>query len=131
MRDIAKIIIHCAATPADMDIGVAEIRRWHVDERGWRDIGYHFVIRRDGTVERGRPQAEAGAHVRGHNGDSIGICLVGGKPGFNFHYSQMDALVDLVLDLRDQYPSATVHGHNEFDSGKDCPCFDVQAWFDD
>ena len=129
MRDIRKIIIHAADTPADMDIGVEEIRRWHVEERGWSDIGYHYVIRRDGTVETGRSEDRAGAHVRGHNQDSIGICLVGGKPAFNFAYVQMDALMDLVTALQETYPGASVHGHREFDPGKQCPCFDVQAWF--
>ena len=129
MRDIRKIIIHGAYTPADMDIGADEIRRWHVEDNDWSDIGYHYVIRRDGTVETGRSEDRAGAHVRGHNRDSIGICLVGGKPGFNFTRAQMDALGGMVDALQDEYAGASVHGHHEFDSGKTCPCFDVQAWF--
>jgi len=129
MRDIRKIIIHAADTTASMDIGADEIRRWHVEDNGWSDIGYHYVIRRDGTVEPGRPEHQPGAHVRGHNKDSIGICLVGGKPRFNFAYVQMDALMDLVTALKEAHPNATVHGHRDFDQGKRCPCFDVQAWF--
>lgn len=127
MRDITKIIIHCSATPTSMDIGVKEIREWHL-ERGWTDIGYHYVIRRDGTLEEGRPLAQSGAHTLGENIGSIGICLVGGKDRFDFTLDQMDVLVDLVEELEEKFPSASVHGHNEF-SSKACPQFDVEAFF--
>ena len=77
------IIVHCSATPQNMDIGVEEIRRWHTDPKprgkGWSDIGYHYVIRRSGVVEAGRDWKRMGAHARGHNRTSIGICLVGGN----------------------------------------------------
>lgn len=78
MRKINDLIVHCAATYDTMDIGVKEIRKVHVDENGWKDIGYHFVIRRDGTVEKGRDVSVIGAHVLNHNANSIGICLAGG-----------------------------------------------------
>jgi N-acetylmuramoyl-L-alanine amidase len=78
MRKVNKIIIHCTATPEGRDVSIDEVRRWHVKERGWRDVGYHFLIRLDGTVEEGRPIEMTGAHTRGHNWDSIGIAYAGG-----------------------------------------------------
>jgi len=128
MREIDRIIVHCAYTPADMDIGVAEIERWHKD-RGWNQVGYHYVIRRDGTVERGRDEGVQGAHVRGHNHDSIGVCLVGGKPEFNFTWAQLTALRNLVYELQDRHPNITIHGHNEFDASKTCPTFNTRELF--
>lgn len=127
MRTITTIIIHCSDTPADMDIGAEEIRRWHVEENGWSDIGYHHVIRRDGAVEAGRSEERPGAHARGHNGDSIGVCMVGGKPGCNFTASQWAALEDTVRSTLDRYPFAQVIGHRDV-SAKPCPMFDVLAW---
>jgi N-acetylmuramoyl-L-alanine amidase len=127
MRDIKKIIIHCADTYAEMDIGVAEIRRWHID-RGWADIGYHFVIRRNGDIEKGRDEETPGAHVKGHNHDSIGVCLVGGKPFCNFTRAQWHALESLVMELKGRYPLAAVSGHRDHDPSKTCPTFDVRAW---
>ena len=130
MREINKVIIHCAATKPSMDIGAEDIKRWHV-QRGWRTIGYHFVIRLDGTVEAGRPVSEPGAHAYGHNSDSIGICLVGGcdeemNPVADYTDDQWDALTLLVDQLVEQY-SAEVIGHNEV-SNKTCPNFDVREW---
>ena len=131
-----KIIIHCAATSPSMDIGAMEIERWH-RQRGFQCIGYHFVIRRDGTLEYGREVDAVGAHVTGQNSDSIGICLVGGvkesdkkTPERNFTTAQYDTLKKLVADLKESYPSARVYGHNEFAS-KACPCFDVRDIFPD
>jgi len=132
MREIKRFIIHCSATPPSMDIGAEEIRQWHLD-RGWSDIGYHHVIRRDGIVEGGRQHETVGAHVKGHNGDSIGICVVGGvnaagDPDCNFTYRQWESLLDLMDELMREYPESTVHGHREF-ANKACPCFDVSAWW--
>lgn len=132
MRDIETIIIHCADTPASMDIGAEEIRRWHL-ERGWSDIGYHHVICRSGCVEPGRPEEKTGAHTRGYNASSIGICLVGGRgengqPETNFTKEQWASLRGLVNSLLVRYPGATVHGHNEF-SDKACPTFNVPEWW--
>ena len=83
MRQIDHIIVHCSYTPPSMDIGAETIREWHTlpkpKGRGWSDIGYHWVIRRNGTVEAGRSEERAGAHAKGYNQDSIGICLIGGK----------------------------------------------------
>ena len=128
------IIIHCAYTPPSMDIGADEIRQWHLD-RGWSDIGYHFVIRRNGSIETGRTQSVSGAHVKGHNWDSVGVCLVGGKAEdsntdeMNYTKEQMHSLWILVNRLKREYPDADVCGHNEFDEHKTCPCFNVPAWW--
>ena len=127
------IIIHCSYTPPSMDVGVETIREWHL-ARGWSDIGYHYVIRRDGPVEEGRQRDLQGAHTKGQNYRSVGVCLIGGKAEdgdfdeFNYTQKQMVELEALVLDLADTYPGAQVAGHNEF-SDKDCPCFNVPAWW--
>jgi len=76
---IQKLIIHCADTPPNMDVGAEEIRRWHVEGNGWSDIGYHYVIRRCGLIETGRDESTPGAHVRGHNTGSIGVCMVAAR----------------------------------------------------
>ncbi len=130
---INLIVVHCAATPPNMDIGAAEIRKWHTD-KGWSDIGYHYVIRRDGTQEEGREDTVQGAHVRGHNRNSLGICLVGGvdndfKSEANFTFLQYDALKHLLNYLHLKYPDAEIKGHKDLDPGKDCPCFDVDAFW--
>ena len=128
-RTITKIILHCAATMPSMDIGVKEITKWH-KARGFRTIGYHDVIRRNGTLEYGRDLNKIGAHVRGHNVGSIGICMAGGVDKFNdpednFTEAQWKTL-RLLLEYYDtQFPKATIHGHNEF-ANKACPSFDVQ-----
>lgn len=132
LREITRCFIHCSATFANQDIGAEEIRRWHVEDRKWADIGYHQVIRRNGDMEPGRPYETPGAHAKGHNRDSIGVCLVGGldedaKPVFNFTQEQMITLNALCEVLAEKFPGITFHGHNEV-SGKDCPCFDVQSY---
>jgi len=142
MRKINAIVIHCSATRANVDekvtlpgedIGVKEIAEWH-RARGWNGIGYHYVIRRDGTIENGRPLERAGAHVEGHNANSIGICLVGGvsetgRSENNFEPPQWEALKGLLADLRGRFPGAGIKGHRDYPGvKKDCPCFDVRAW---
>lgn len=129
MRQIDLIVIHCADTPADMEIGAADIRKWHVEDNGWSDIGYHYVIRRSGVTEAGRPLDKAGAHVRGHNANSIGVCLVGGKGRANLTHKQWSALYSLVTALTDRSPNAELVGHCDLDSAKTCPNFDVKAWW--
>lgn len=133
MRFINLIVIHCADTYARMDIGRKEIDAWH-KERGWAGIGYHYVIRRDGTIEPGRPEEQPGAHVTGHNSHSIGICYAGGKgadgkPEDNRTYEQRSALLLLVKELKRKYPEARVAGHRDLNPGKACPCFDVKKEF--
>ena len=129
MRSINKIIVHCSATPEGRDVSTEEIRSWHLD-RGWSDIGYHFVIELDGTICDGRPIEIAGAHAQGHNKDSIGICYVGGvdedmRPKDTRTPEQVASLLDLIIDLRSTYGKLPVHGHREF-ADKACPSFDCQ-----
>ena len=126
------IVIHCAATKASMDIGLTEIRKWHVQDNGWRDVGYHYIIRRNGEVELGRSNRDTGAHAAGYNHKSISLCMVGGmaednSAENNFTAQQWTALLDLVKQLKSHYPDADVIGHNEI-SEKECPSFDVQKW---
>lgn len=142
MRHINEIIIHCTATPvnwmsgAEAQAKVNEIRRWHVEERGWSDIGYHYIIDRDGTVATGRPVSKAGAHTKGKNANSIGISLVGGQGGSandvfgdNFTQAQDNALRTLIAGLKREYPSIEkVNGHNQY-AAKACPCFNAPAWY--
>jgi len=131
MRTIKEIIIHCSATPEGKDFTVQDIKRWHLN-RGFRDIGYHYVIYRDGSVHTGRPVAQAGAHCLKHNAHSIGICYIGGlamngkTPKDTRTEAQKVAIVQLLKDLHNRYPKATVHGHRDF-AAKACPCFDAQA----
>ena len=134
MRPINRIIIHMAYTRPSMDVGVYEIRDWHVNGNGWRDIGYHFVIRRSGEIEDGRPVEQPGAHTKGRNSDSIGICLVGGRRenadamDVNYTRAQWDALMHLVGELKAEHPSAQVRGHRDY-AERECPGFDVAAWW--
>ena len=121
------IVIHCADTPDDRDVDMAEIRRWHVEERGWSDIGYHFVIRRNGLVEAGRDVKLQGAHARQVNRKSVGICMGGRK---DFDPRQFDSLKDTVMLLLKLYPGCKVIGHCDVEPKKPaCPGFDVNKWF--
>lgn len=130
MREINEIIIHCAATPEGRNFTVADIDQWH-KQRGWRGIGYHFVIYIDGSVHKGRPVEEVGAHCLNHNAHSIGVCYIGGctadgkRPKDTRTPAQKATLRRLVGELRKQFPQASVHGHCEF-ANKACPAFDVK-----
>lgn len=144
-RRIDQIVIHCSATGPEFDIGVDEIRALHVshesvlvpwDEgklagRGWNDVGYHYVVRRNGDWETGRPEETPGAHVKGWNKHSIGVCLVGGRNGdVNYTKEQWSQLARLVKILEDTHPHATVMGHRDFPGvWKTCPNFDVEVWW--
>ena len=126
------LVVHCSATKPSMDIGLREIKRWHVDDNGWRDVGYHYIIRRNGEVELGRSNRDTGAHAAGYNHKSISLCMVGGmaednSAENNFTAQQWTALLDLVKQIKVNYPEANVIGHNEI-SEKECPSFDVQKW---
>lgn len=136
MEDIQFITLHCSATRPGQIAGVKEIRAWH-KKRGWSDIGYHYVVRRDGTVEKGRPLNQTGAHVQGWNKNNIGICLEGGlddqfQPSNNFTREQWRALKPLVASLRAKAAKAKVVGHRDFQNvNKACPCFEAKAWAKD
>jgi len=131
MRKITEIIIHCSATPAGRHLTVQDLDSWH-RARGFSSIGYHYVIYLDGSIHPGRPVDEIGAHCLGHNALSIGVCYIGGldadtlEPADTRTPEQRAALRELIAQLQEQYPGATVHGHNEF-ADKACPCFRVRT----
>ena len=132
MREITEIIIQCSATKEGHPFFAADIDRWH-KAQGWSGIGYHYVIDIDGKVETGRAEYQTGAHAKGHNANSIGICYIGGldingKPKDTRTQEQRKSLAELVARLKVKYPKATVHGHNEF-ANKACPCFNVRKEF--
>ena len=119
MRVIRRHIIHCSDSLAG---DVATIRQWH-KARGWVDVGYHFIIRRDGEIEVGRMLSDVGAHCAGENFDSIGTCLVGKA---DFDPRQIAALKRLHGALKLLFPAMSVHGHREFNPHKTCPNFEVK-----
>ncbi len=129
------IVIHCAATRPSQDVGAADIRKWH-KAKGWADIGYHWVIRRNGKVEKGRAENLVGAHEPTRNRNSVGVCLVGGvsekdftKAENNFTPEQWAALEKLVKDVQTRYPKTKVMGHRDCPGvRKACPSFDAIAW---
>ena len=134
---VTEIILHCADTRPDWMAGrppsekVAEIRRWHVEQRGWRDIGYHWIVDRDGAVAPGRRETEIGAHVEGHNRGTIGICLLGGYGTSvddpfdkNFTAAQAAAVRRLISEIKGRTVIGKVSGHNEY-APKACPGFKV------
>jgi N-acetyl-anhydromuramyl-L-alanine amidase AmpD len=131
--DITHITVHCSASPPTTHVDAKVIDRWH-RARGFLKIGYHFVIRRDGVVEKGRDIKEVGAHVANHNTGNLGICLAGGvnkegKAEDNFTTDQLHSLALLLQDLKKQFPKATILGHRDWPGvKKDCPSFDVRSW---
>lgn len=133
-RIIDKIVIHCSATKPSQDFGYQHIYKMHIN-RGFSDIGYHYIIKRDGELQPGRDENKPGAHVAGHNLNSIGICLIGGvnekmKAENNFTEAQWATLEPLVANLLTNHPHAEVLGHRDFPGvKKDCPCFDVRSWW--
>lgn len=127
MDKIRYLVVHCADTPDDIDFSAEDIHRWHL-ERGWSGIGYHAVIKKDGTIQLGRPEYWDGAHVRGHNHESLGVCLVGRD---DFTPKQMRALGTVLIGWKQKHPNAEVVGHRDLDSHKTCPNFDVKAWWAD
>ena len=138
-RTIKEIIVHCSATPEGKDKTVQKIREEHI-KQGWSDIGYHYVIYRDGTINNGRDVDLIGAHCSkgGHNQYSIGVCYVGGvenKPNTPYYllkakdtrtHEQKGSLLSLLIDLKRLYPNAKIYGHHDFDAGKECPSFDAK-----
>jgi len=129
---IDRLIIHCSATRRDQVVTVADIRRWHVDDNGWSDVGYHGVLHRDGRLEPGRSLSRMGAHVRGHNRGTLGLCLIGGHGSastdkFMDHFTEAQRAQLATLCIWAQQATMTVHGHNEY-AAKACPGFDVQEF---
>lgn len=131
MRPIDEIIVHCSDTEAGKDFKADDIRRWHIKGNGWKDIGYHFVIDIDGTVECGRPVSMVGAHCADHNATTIGICYVGGKDHGEHADTRTDAqkrsLQSLIAVLKSCFPAISkVSGHKDY-AKRDCPCFDAKS----
>lgn len=128
-RNIKELIVHCSATPEGKDYSVDTIRQWHL-QRGFSDIGYHYVVYRDGSIHIGRDESIIGAHCTGHNTNSIGVCYIGGiatdgkTPKDTRTTEQKQSLVKLLKELKTKYPQASIHGHRDF-ANKACPSFDA------
>ena len=132
MRRIDYIVVHCSATKEGKDFGADDFRKWH-KRKGWSDIGYHFVVRLDGTIEDGRPIEKIGAGVRGYNSNSIHVCYTGGvdeniKPKDTRTKEQKESLFYLLTDLKRRFPHAEILGHRDFEGvRKACPSFDAKG----
>lgn len=130
MRNIEYIIIHCSATREGQDISAATIDKWH-KARGWKGIGYHYVVGLNGQIEFGRPEAEVGAHAKGYNSNSIGICYIGGvesdgrTPKDTRTPQQKESLLQILRALKVDYPNAIIIGHRDV-SSKACPSFEAK-----
>lgn len=128
-RDIKELIVHCSATPEGKDYSVDTIRQWHL-QRGFSDIGYHYIIYRDGSIHIGRDESIIGAHCTGHNTNSIGICYIGGctvdgkTPKDTRTEAQKSSLLKLLSELKKKYPKAVIHSHKDY-ANKACPSFDA------
>ena len=129
MRNVNEIIVHCSATREEQQVSVDTIRDWHL-AKGWNDIGYHFYIDLDGTINKGRDIDKIGAHCKGHNRNSIGICYCGGveadgkTPKDTRTQEQKDSLLNVLKTLKAMYPEAVIYSHSEF-AAKACPSFDA------
>ena len=137
MRTITLILIHCSAPPEGRRLDFETCRRDHIRHRGFTDIGYHFYITRDGEIHRGRPLEKVGAHCKNHNRHSIGICYEGGLdengvPADTRTYAQKCSLLDLLRQLKTDYPNARISGHRQLSSSihKACPCFDAKSEYE-
>lgn len=134
-RGITEIIVHCSATKRGQNVTTTQIDQWH-KQRGFRCIGYHYVVYLDGSVHTGRNVDESGAHCTGHNAHSIGVCYIGGladdakTPADTRTLAQKAAMLDLIKRLKRIYPKAEVHGHREY-AAKACPCFDAEKEYKD
>lgn len=148
MRVINHIVVHCTATKEHQEVSAADIDRWH-KQRGWSGIGYHYVVKLDGTVEKGRSDSQIGAHVKGHNTDSIGVVYVGGldkngKAKDTRTDAQKKTLRGLLGMLKGDFPKAKISGHRDFSKDlngngiiepfeyeKQCPCFNAITEYKD
>ena len=136
-REVSLLVIHCSATRYDRDFPVEALRSSH-KARGFADIGYHFYITRDGELHRCRPVNQIGAHAAGWNDKSIGICYEGGldeqgRPADTRTYAQRCTLMDLLRQLRSDYPKARILGHCQLSPyiRKACPCFDAREEYEE
>ena len=132
LKEVKYLVVHCTATRLSQRVSVEDIDRWH-KAKGWSGIGYHWYVDRDGHIFPGRSEREAGAHVKGYNHCSIGICYEGGldEQGNSADTrtpAQKAALLFIIKDLKQSYPNAIVLGHRDFPGvHKDCPCFDAKT----
>ena len=136
MRTITLIVIHCSAVRPGQQSSAKKINDWHHDRGFQNGIGYHYVVRRDGSIELGRPLEMIGAHVVGHNRHSIGICYEGGLNSFGEDADtrtpeQKVTLRKLLEELHRKFPKALIVGHRDLNPGKRCPCFDVVKEYGD
>ena len=123
--DIQFLIVHCSDTPDSQDVNAEFIHKMHLDN-GWDGIGYHKVILRSGKIENGRPEFWIGAHVKGLNKSSLGICLIGSKI---FTDVQLNSLKRVLLQWKKKFPNAKILGHRDSTkTDKTCPNFDVKKW---
>lgn len=121
MRKIRQIILHCSDSPFNHHDDISVIKEWHL-QRGFIDVGYHYFIQANGNVQKGREEAVMGAHCKGQNRDSIGICLHGRK---EFTAKQFKSLAKLMTEIKSRYKIDRVAGHREYEPRKTCPNFDV------
>ena len=131
LTEVKFLVVHCADSKSSMDVTTDTLRQWHVTERGWSDIGYHFFIKFDGSVHRCRREKYQGAHCRAVNDKSIAICIEGGFGGVdNYTSIQKHALMALLTEKKAEHKNAAIVGHSHFDN-KACPCFNVVEWYDE
>ena len=129
MRSITLLIIHCSAVRPDQESSAAQIDTWH-RRQGWKlGIGYHYVVRRNGEIEPGRPEYMIGAHCRNHNAHSLGICYEGGldirgQPADTRTEAQKTSMRQLLENLHQRYPRALIVGHHDLNPLKACPCIE-------
>ena len=147
-REVNLIVVHCSATRVDRDITARDIDSFH-RVRGFSSWGYHYYVRKDGSIEKMRDESEPGAHAYGHNRDSIGLCYEGGldvngRPADTRTAAQKRTLVALLRSLRADYPGARIVGHRDlspdvngngrvdkWERTKECPCFDAAEEYED
>ena len=121
MRKINQIILHCSDSPHDHHDEISIIRQWHL-ERGFNDVGYHYFIQGNGNIQKGRNESVIGAHCRGQNMNSVGICLHGRD---KFSIAQFKSLAKLLEEIKSRHKINRVSGHSEYDKGKTCPNFTI------
>lgn len=135
MKKIKRLIVHCSATRENQHITVDTIRDWHVNGRGWSDVGYHYVIYLDGTIAKGRADNRQGAHCLKSNPFSLGVCYIGGveldgkTPKDTRTSEQKESLESLLKTLKAMHPEAIIHGHRDF-ANKACPSFDATSEYE-
>ena len=135
MRRITMIVLHCSGVMPNVHQDISVIDNYH-RKNGWNGVGYHAYVRRDGTVQHGRPLWQVGAHVVGHNKHSIGICYEGGldsagRAADTRTPQQVRAVRELVERYHAYFPEAVIVGHHDLDPSKPCPCFDVVNTYKD